>query len=244
MREAVALAGSILFWGFIVVSSLLLFPAAALLWLLTRPFDHRTRALHQFTCLWASLYTWLNPVWRVRITGRENIRRGQTYVMVANHQSMVDVLVLFRLFAPFSWVSKAENFRLPLIGWNMRLNGYIPIKRGDKESAVAMLSAARAKLHDGVSVMMFPEGTRSKDGRLREFKPGAFQLAQDTGVPILPIVLNGSSQALPKHGIVLRGRHEITVQVLPELPTPGPAEMDLQSLTAEVRSHIAAHLPQ
>jgi 1-acyl-sn-glycerol-3-phosphate acyltransferase len=232
-----AAVGSALFWAFIAVSSVLLFPVAVLIWLVTRPFDRRTRALHAFTCFWASLYTWLNPVWRVRVRGREHVRRGATYVMVANHLSLVDILVLFRLFVPFAWVSKQENFRVPFIGWNMHLNGYIPLRRGDKQSAAQMMDACRATLRDGTSIMMFPEGTRSRTGALQAFKPGAFALALETGVPVLPIVLTGSGDALPKRGWVLRGRHVITVDVLPEVvPAPG---CDVAVLTEQVREVLA-----
>ena len=93
--------GSVLFWVFLVASSALLFPVALLVWAASAPFDRRKRLLHQFTCFWASLYTWLNPAWRVRVEGREKIRPEATYVMVANHQSLLDILVLFRLFAHF-----------------------------------------------------------------------------------------------------------------------------------------------
>ncbi len=106
--------GSLLFWLFIVVSSLLLFPVALLIWAMTVLVDRRLVLLHQFTCVWASLYTWLSPVWRVRIEGRDKIRPDATYVMVANHQSLLDILVLFRLFTHFKWVSKIENFRRAL----------------------------------------------------------------------------------------------------------------------------------
>ena len=93
---------STLFWGFLIASSLALFPLACLIWLLSAPFDRRRRLLHQFTCFWASLYTWLNPAWPVHIEGREKIRREGTYVMVANHQSLLDILVLFRSAPRFS----------------------------------------------------------------------------------------------------------------------------------------------
>ena len=95
-------------------------------------FDRRLVLLHRFTCFWASLYTWLNPAWRVRIEGREKIRPRTAYVMVANHQSLLDILVLFRLFTHFKWVSKIENFRVPCVGWNMSLNRYIKLRRGDR----------------------------------------------------------------------------------------------------------------
>ena len=162
---------SLLFWAFLVVSSALLFPVALVLWAVTRPFDHRTRALHLFTCWWASLYTWLNPWWPVTVTGRERIPDGPC-VLVANHLSLLDILVLFRLSTPFTWVSKAENFRVPFIGWNMRLNRYIALRRGDRASVLRMLEQCEAALRDGTPVMMFPEGTRSQDGLLRPFKPG------------------------------------------------------------------------
>src|SRR5215467_5151639 len=183
---------SALFWAFIVVSSLLLFPVALLLWAVTAPFDRRLVAQHRFTCFWASLYTWLNPAWRVSIAGREHVRRGATYVMVANHQSLLDILVLFRLFVHFKWVSKAELFRIPCVGWNMHLNRYIALRRGERSSVVQMLGRCRETLAAGSSVMIFPEGTRSPDGRLRAFKPGAFVLAKDAGRPILPIVVDGT----------------------------------------------------
>jgi 1-acyl-sn-glycerol-3-phosphate acyltransferase len=242
VRDVLAAAGSLLFWGFIVVSSLLLFPVAVLLWLVTRPFDRRTRALHLYTCFWASLYTWLNPLWRVRITGKQHIQPGATYVMVSNHLSLVDILVLFRLFVPFSWVSKQENFAVPLIGWNMRLNGYIPLKRGDKQSAAVMMDACRATLGEGTSVMMFPEGTRSRTGQLQAFKPGAFELARETGRALLPIVLDGTAQALPKRGFTLRGRHQISVQVLPALPVAENDARDARALAEQVHTLVAETL--
>jgi 1-acyl-sn-glycerol-3-phosphate acyltransferase len=237
--NAISAVGSVLFWAFILVTSALLFPVALAIWALTRPFDPRTRALHLFTCFWASLYTWLNPVWRVHITGKEHIEPGVTTVMVANHLSLVDILVLFRLFTPFSWVSKEENFRVPFIGWNMRLNGYIPLRRGDKASAAVMMDACRATLRAGTPIMMFPEGTRSRTGELQAFKPGAFQLALDTGCPLQPIVLDGSAQALPKRGFVLRGRHVIRVQVLPRIELPADGSVSAVELAGSTRQVIA-----
>ena len=159
------------------MSSILLYPVALLVWAVTLPFDRRRVVLHRFTCFWASLYTWLNPAWRVRVTGRDKIRRGVTYVMVANHQSLLDILVLFRLFVHFKWVSKIENFRVPFIGWNMSLNRYIKLRRGSRDSVASMMQACGRTLAEGSSVMIFPEGTRSRDGRLQAFKPGAFSHA-------------------------------------------------------------------
>ncbi len=234
--------GSLVFWAFLTLSSILLFPVAVLVWAVTLPFDRRKVVQHQFTCFWASLYSWFNPVWRVRIEGREKVRRGTTYVMVANHQSLLDILVLFRLFVHFKWVSKIENFRIPCVGWNMRLNQYIELRRGDKQSIGEMMSAASRTLDDGSSVMMFPEGTRSADGHLKDFKHGAFKLAQGGGCAILPIVVEGTANALPKRGFVLQGRHPITIRVLDEIPHEVIRDRPVEDVTREVRELFAKEL--
>jgi len=233
---------STLFWAFLVASSFLLFPIAVAIWAATVAFDRRLRALHLFTCFWASLYTWTNPAWPVEIEGRERIRRDEAYVMVANHQSLLDILVLFRLFVHFKWVSKIENFRIPLIGWNMRLNRYIALRRGERSSVVQMLARCRETLAAGSSVMIFPEGTRSPDGRLRAFKPGAFVLAKDSGRPILPIVVDGTANALPKRGFLLQGRHRIRVRVLEEIPAASFEDESTEELALRVQALIGAEL--
>ncbi len=231
--------GSALFWSFIVVSSLFLFPIAVLIWALTLPFDRKKVVLHLYTCFWASLYTWLNPVWSVSVSGREKIVSGEAYVMVSNHQSLIDILLLFRIFKHFKWVSKIENFRVPAVGWNMSLNGYIKLIRGDRESVKEMLSQCRKTLARGNSIMMFPEGTRSKDGKLQTFKPGSFELALETHRPILPIVIKGAAEALPKRGLVLSGHHEIKIQILDPIPYEEFAGDSVVELTERARARIA-----
>jgi 1-acyl-sn-glycerol-3-phosphate acyltransferase len=234
---------SLAFWAFLVLSSVALFPIAVLIWAVTAPFDRRLVALHRFTSFWASLYTWLNPAWPVTVEGREHIRDGVAYVMTSNHQSFVDILVLFRLFRHFKWVSKIENFRVPFIGWNMRLNRYIPLVRGQRESVLRMMAICEKTLAEGSSVMIFPEGTRSVDGRLRAFKTGAFELALRTKAPILPIALDGTSRALPKRGYLLQGHHPIRVRVLPEIDPSSYGGETVESLTERVRGIIARELP-
>ncbi len=236
--------GSTAFWLFILVSSMLLFPIAVLIWAATVLIDRRLMLLHRFTCFWASLYTWLSPVWRVSVEGREKIHPARAYVMVANHQSLLDILILFRLFTHFKWVSKIENFRVPLVGWNMSLNRYIKLRRGDKESIAAMMRACTDSIREGNSIMMFPEGTRSVDGKLREFKHGAFTLAKQTQTPLLPIVIRGTANALPKRGFVLRGRHSICVRVLDAIPYETFAEKEVDAITSDVRDLIGRELGQ
>lgn len=235
--------GSVVFWAFLTISSILLFPVAVLLWASTALFDERLVWLHRFTCFWASLYTWVNPVWQVSIEGRERIRRDETYVMVSNHLSLLDIFVVFRLFTHFKWVSKIENFRLPFIGWNMRLNRYIELRRGERSSVLKMLRACRRTLDEGNSIMMFPEGTRSVDGKLRPFKPGAFQLAIDCQRPLLVMTIEGSGGALPKRGFVLQGRHRIRMSVLGEIPVKDLGE-DAEALADRVRAQMARALGQ
>src|SRR4051812_192866 len=229
---------SVLFWLFVATTSLLLFPVALTIWTLTVLVDRRLVLLHRFTCFWASLYSWLNPAWPVRIDGREKIRRGVAYVMVANHQSLLDILVLFRLFAHFKWVSKIEIFRIPCVGWNMRLNRYIGLRRGDRSSIVRMMEACARTLAEGSSVMIFPEGTRSANGELQRFKPGAFSLALGCRAPLLPIVVEGTAHALPKRGIVLRGRHAIRIRVLDEVPYATFAGLSVDELTEVIRNRF------
>ena len=130
---------SLLFVFFIVISSVIFFVIAFLIWFCTLLFDRRLVVLHQFTSFWAYLYIWTMPAWSVSIQGRHKIRKGATYIVVSNHQSQLDILVAFGLFFHFKWVSKAEIFRVPLIGWNMVLNRYINIKLGDREIIQKML---------------------------------------------------------------------------------------------------------
>jgi len=233
---------STLFWIFLVVSSLLCFPVALLIWAVTAAFDRRRAVLHQFTCFWASLYTWLNPAWPVVVTGREHIRRDATYVMVANHQSLLDILVLFRLFVHFKWVAKIELFKIPCIGWNMSLNRYVRLRRGDAESITRMMRTCEERMAEGSSIMMFPEGTRSADGRLKPFKHGAFTLAKTVRAPLLPIVVEGTADALPKRGFVLQGRHHIRVRVLPEIAYERFGDTSVAELTEQVHALFAAEL--
>ncbi len=235
-------AASLVFWTFLALSSICLYPVALLIWLASAAFDRRRILLHRFTCFWASLYTWTNPAWPVEVRGRERLRPDTAYVMVANHLSLLDILVVFRLFADFKWVSKIENFRVPFIGWNMSLNGYIKLVRGRRESVRAMMDACERTLREGSSIMMFPEGTRSPNGRMRSFKTGAFELALRSHVPILPIVLEGTADALPKRGFVLQGRHPIRLSVLDPIPYEEFSQLSVEALTQRLQDLIASRL--
>lgn len=234
--------GSILFWLFLIVSSVICFPVAVLIRVVTTPFDSRLVLLHRFTCLWASLYTWFNPFWRVTIEKGGHVDGHQAYMIVSNHQSMVDIFALFRTFFHFKFVSKAEIFKFPLIGWNMKMNRYIGIERGTVRGSVSMMRECESTLKSGSSLVIFPEGTRSVTGKLGRFKPGAFDLARKAEVPILPIVIDGSANALPVGSIILKGIHRVRVRVLDPIPVEAVRSHSAEELLAMARDAIAAEL--
>jgi 1-acyl-sn-glycerol-3-phosphate acyltransferase len=226
---------SLFYWIFAAVSCMVLFIPAFLIWLLTFPFDKRLRILHQYSCFWASIYVTLNPLWRLKTEGREKINKGETYVMISNHQSILDILVLYSLFIHFKWVSKLENFRLPFVGWTMSLNRYIRLDRSSTKSFMKMMRDSEKNLNEGNSVMIFPEGTRSLTHDFRTFKEGAFHLALKSKKPILPIILNGTGDAAPKKGFVFRKNKNLRVRVLDPVPYSEFANLSPAGLTKKMR---------
>lgn len=242
MSGAIHTVASLGLWLLVIVTCPVLFLGALLLWVVTVPFDHRLRWLHLYSCAWAALYTYVVPGWTIAIRGRERIRNDRAYVLVSNHQSWLDILVLFRLYRHFKWVSKVSVFSAPFLGWNMRLNRYIAIRRGDARDARRMMTDCIATLASGSSIMMFPEGTRSLDGTLRPFRHGAFTLAKEQSVPVLPMVLDGTLDVLPKHGLVLRKAADIAVRVLEPID-PEPF-LTVAALQEHVRGVMQAALDE
>ena len=229
---------SLAYWTLIAVTCPVFFVGALVVFALTAPFDRRRVALHLYSSAWASFYVRVNPLWSLRVEGRERLPRHGAAVLVANHASLIDILVLFDLFRPYKWVSKASNFRLPFVGWNMRLNDYVPLRRGDRESVLEMLAHCGRHLESGSPILMFPEGTRSADGALKAFKDGAFELAVTHGVPVIPIAVHGTAAALPKHGLVLEQHVDARIEVLePIAPGTDPA-----ALRDQARERIARAL--
>ena len=241
MKKAGLVIYSICLWTFFLASSVVMILVDVVIWGLTRWFDRRLVVLHLFSCFWGSLYIWLNPLWRVRIKGRRKIPWNRGCVLVSNHQSMIDILVLYHLFAPFKWVSKKENFSIPIIGLNMRLNDYLEIERGRKNSFEKLMNKARNFLEMGASVLIFPEGTRYPGGHLGPFKEGAFRMALDNRADIVPVVLDGTARALPKKGAILTGFTRIRVEVLDPIPYQTFAEMNPRDLQIKVWDLMAGH---
>jgi len=179
----------------------------------------------------------LNPLWSFRYSGAMPKNPRRPYVVVSNHESFADILLISHLPWEMKWLSKAELFRIPIMGWMMWLAGDIPVKRGFGPSAVEAMERCRKVLRQKVSVMIFPEGTRSKTAELLPFKDGAFRLAVEAGVPILPLALSGTGTALPKHGWRF-GRSAAHLRVLEPVETAGLTLADVPSLKARVRDLI------
>ena len=230
---------SIIFLSFIILTSIILFFPALFIWLVTLPFDKRRVILQQYTCFWGAFYTYVNPSWKVRTIDRKNFRPGVTYVVVSNHQSQLDILVAFNLYKHFKWVSKAEIFKVPFVGWNMYFNRYIKLVRGDKESIKKMLEVSEERLKEGSSIYLCPEGTRSSDGKVKPFKPGAFMLAHKLKLPILPIAISGTCSALPKHSMKYQGVHNLYLKILEEVPYSAFSTLTIEETADMVRKIIS-----
>jgi len=191
---------------------------------------------------WARILALMTPM-RLRVEGRENIDPRQSYVLVSNHQSQYDILVLYGwLGIDFRWVMKQELRSVPAIGMACERLDHIFIDRSDHAAALAALEDAKKKIVDGTSVMFFPEGTRSRDGRLKRFKRGAFRMAVDLGLPILPLTVTGTRNVLPADTAdLMPGRARLIIH--PPVSVDGKTVEDCQDLCDEVRGIIASALP-
>jgi 1-acyl-sn-glycerol-3-phosphate acyltransferase len=180
--------------------------------------------------------------WKLRISGRENIRAGQVYVIVSNHQSLADIPLLSHLRLDTKWLAKVELFRVPLVGWMMRMAGDVPVDRSaPRQGARAMLRCAK-HLRQGCSVVFFPEGGRSLDGDVQAFNEGAFQLAIREQVPILPLVVEGTGKALPSQTWLWSDRRDIQLRVLEPVPVEGLGVKEGAALRDSVRQLIVGEL--
>ncbi|MGC8718964.1 MAG: lysophospholipid acyltransferase family protein [Thermodesulforhabdaceae bacterium] len=171
---------------------------------------------------WARAWGWIQlkaTGTRVILKNREIVNPEETYVYMANHQSWFDIFVLLAYIpGQFRWLAKEELYKIPIVGQAMRLIGYIPIDRSNRARAFESIAEAARRVHEGVSVMIFPEGTRSRDGVLQPFKKGGFILAIQSKKPILPISISGSYKVMPK-GSWRVHPGTITVTFHPPIPT-------------------------
>jgi len=224
-------------WLVLIVCMVILFPAMIVLRLVTVPFDPGRYIVGRAFRYIGVIVERLNPLWHLRLSGARIANPRHPYVVVSNHESFADIQLNSKHPWEMKWLSKAELFRIPLLGWMMRLAGDVPVRRGFGPSAVEAIEQCRQILRNHVSVMIFPEGTRSTTGRMLPFKDGAFRLAIEAGVPVLPLVVAGSGTALPKRGWKM-GRSNAEVRVLDPVPTEGLTLDDVAGLRNRVRGMI------
>ncbi len=175
-------------------------------------FSRRGHMGHRVGQVWGRSILSVSGV-RVAVSGLERLDPAKAYVFMANHQSNYDIPVLLgSLPVQFRWLAKAELFRIPLFGRAMRAAGYISIDRADRSSAFQSLGEAAAALRRGVSIMIFPEGTRSLDGALRPFKKGGFVMAIHAGAAVVPVAIRGTHAIMPKSAWLIRPR-EVTIEI-------------------------------
>ena len=191
--------------------------------------------------IWARYHAFITPIW-VSVAGREHLDPAKSYVIVANHASQYDIFVVYGwIGTTFKWVMKEELRKVPVIGYFCSRMGHIFIDRSQPERAVASINAAKEKIQDGTSIFFFPEGTRSETGKLRKFKKGAFKMALDLELPILPVTLKGTHAILPAKSLDLfPGKAEMTIH--PAVQVDGYTEETMDQLMDRVRAIIGSSL--
>lgn len=235
---------SIGIWVATISITILLFFVVLVLTILLFPFDKKKKITHAQCFWWSDAVIGLNPFWNVKVNGLENIGHKKTYVIIANHQSLADIAVLYQLKIQFKWVAKASLFKLPFVGWCLSLIKHIKLTRGDFASIKKIYHQASQWLRKDMSVLFFPEGTRSSDDQMGEFQNGAFKLAIKEKKPILPICIKGTQEAIPKGSWIFKARVKGIVTVLPEIATEDFGHGDFALLRDTVRSKIQQELRQ
>jgi 1-acyl-sn-glycerol-3-phosphate acyltransferase len=228
---------TIFVWSCIVIASLIV----ASLALITYPFDRKGKLIHRYARLWGRAALSANGV-KVTVEGLEHLKREGPYVFMANHQGSYDIFALLsHLPYQFKWLAKKELFSIPLFGWAMSAAGYISIDReGTRKTVEAMNEAAR-KIRNGMSVVIFPEGSRSPDGSIQPFKKGGFTLAIKSSVPIVPVAITGSREIMPKDRMTaLPG--EIRIRIDSPIETGAYALKDRGFLMGKVKETISRNV--
>jgi 1-acyl-sn-glycerol-3-phosphate acyltransferase len=235
---------TIIYYLVVLASSKVLYVLSFIALVVCYPFDKKRVVVHRISKWITDVFFGLCPLMKREVIGLENIDPKKTYVMVLNHQSMVDILSIYNLPLVFKWVSKKEVYRIPIVGRLLFAHGDIVINRASAKEAMQLVhTKGKEWLAKGASVSIFPEGTRSKDGELHNFKAGAFILAKDAGVPILPIVLDGTNTLIRK-GWMINWRNRITIKVLPPISAEEVQNRDIKDVMAQVKEDMVNTLAQ
>jgi 1-acyl-sn-glycerol-3-phosphate acyltransferase len=233
---------SLFFWVACVSLLAILYLVMLVLLVFTFPFDKQRKILHRQCFWWSSAVIGLSPYWNVKVNGLEHADPKRTYVIVANHQSLADIVVLYQTRLQFKWVAKESLFSVPFLGWCLGLCKHISLKRKDRGSIRDVYREAIGYLRSGMSVLFFPEGTRSETDEMNPFQSGAFKLAISEKVPVLPIAISGTRDAIPKGGWVMSSKVFCELTVLEPIETAHLQHSDFPQLSEMVRSRIAEKL--
>lgn len=207
---------------------------------LVAPFSQQ-RASRWFGGMWGRGLLRAVPA-RLRIVGERDFDRRQPYIVVSNHLSLMDIPILYGwLDLDLKWVMKKELRKVPMIGGGCAMLGHIFLDRGNHQAAVEELQQVKDRLLPGTSILFFPEGTRSRSGELQAFKLGAFRMARDIDLPILPITLKGADRILPPDNIQLRPG-TATMIIHPPIPVEEVRANEPEALRDRARAIIAAGL--
>jgi 1-acyl-sn-glycerol-3-phosphate acyltransferase len=229
---------SIFVWGVTALALTVMQPVLAVLWLVTRPFDPKQRIVGRAFRNIGRVTILCNPYWNFHLDRGAAALYREPSVVVSNHESEADIFLSCLLPWNLKYLAKAEIYRTPIMGWGMRMAGDIGVVRGDRRSGVKALIECRKKLKAGISVIIFPEGTRSRTDEMLPFKDGAFRLAIDAQVPIQPVALAGTRYALPPDSLLF-GPAKAVIRILEPVPTVGLTSADAPALTERVREQIA-----
>ena len=235
---------TILYYLVCLVAATVLFVASFIALVVCYPFDKKRVVVHTLS-KWITDVVFGLPIFMKReVIGLENIDPKKAYVMVLNHNSMVDIMSIYNLPLVFKWVSKKEVYRIPIVGQLLFAHGDIVINRASTKEAMQLVHTRGLEwLKKGACVSIFPEGTRSKDGEIHNFKSGAFILAKEAGVPILPIVLDGTN-TMVRNGWLMNWRNKITIRVLPPVLAEDVQNRDIKDVMAEVRENMVETLAE
>lgn len=235
---------SLIVWLLGITFMVILFPLTLVIWLMALPFDRNRLVTHRVLVYQGWILARLVPIWKLKTEGREKADPAATYVIISNHQSILDILLLNCLRYRFRWISKIENEKVPVLGWYIRMAGYITVNRGNDESKAVMMEKALETLRRGISIMIFPEGTRSLNNEIGFFKRGAFQLAIESGTPILPVIIDGTGGVLPKHGFIFNGGHRIMIRVFDPVEPGSFGTNNPDELAAKFSNFMTAALKE
>jgi 1-acyl-sn-glycerol-3-phosphate acyltransferase len=230
--------GSLLFWLPFALAVVVMTPVVALLWCATAPFDPARRAVERLFRGIGGTAIALNPAWNFRVEGFAGAGFAEPSIVVSNHESEADIFLAVLLPFDVKYLAKEALFRIPFFGWGMWMEGDVAVDRASMRSGAVALQRCRAVLAKGVSVLIFPEGTRSRSGALQKFRDGAFRIAIEAGVPVQPYVVAGTREALLP-GDWRVGKTRAVARLLPAVPTAGLAPGDAHLLAARVREQIA-----